>query len=243
VSVGVTLPTQARHTSVRPPDVAWPAVLDLVLPQRCAVCALPGPPLCAVCRGALIRIAPPVCARCGAPGAWPVSRCAECTGRRLGFARARAAILYDDRARAFVSAWKERGQRLLAAEAAALVAETVARPDSEVVTFVPPDRDRGLRRGHHPAERLARELGRVWELPVAPLLSRSRSVPRQRGLALAERRRNVAGAFAAAGPSPRSVCLVDDVYTTGATAAAASAALRRAGARSVEVVCLARANR
>jgi ComF family protein len=218
-------------------------VLDFVLPQRCAVCALPGPPLCAACRGALIRIAPPVCARCGAPGAWPVSRCAECTGRRLGFARARAAILYDDRARALVSAWKERGQRLLAAEAAALVAETVPRPASEVVTFVPGDHDRGLRRGHHPAERLARELGRAWELPVVPLLRRSRTVPRQRGLALAERRRNVAGAFAATGPSPRSVCLVDDVYTTGATAAAASAALRRAGARSVEVVCLARANR
>ncbi len=108
---------------------------------------------------------------------------------------------------------------------------------------MPPDRDRGLRRGHHSAERLARELGRIWELPVAPLLARSRSVPRQRGLALAERRRNVAGAFAPAGPSPRRVCLVDDVYTTGATAAAASAALRRAGARSVEVVCLARANR
>ena len=214
-----------------------------MLPQRCAVCALPGPPLCAVCRGALIRIAPPVCARCGAPGAWPVSRCAECTGRRLGFARARAAILYDDRARALVSAWKERGQRLLAVEAAALIVETVPRPDSEALAFVPGDHDRGLRRGHHPAERLARELGRAWELPVVPLLARSRPVPRQRGLALAERRRNVAGAFAAAGPSPRTVCLVDDVYTTGATAAAASAALRRAGARSVEVVCLARANR
>lgn len=218
-------------------------MLDLVLPQRCAVCALPGPPLCAACRGALIRIAPPVCARCGAPGAWPVSRCAECTGRRLGFARARAAILYDDRARALVSAWKERGRRLLAVEAAALIVETVPRPSCEAVTFVPGNHDRGLRRGHQPAERLARELGRAWELPVVPLLARVRTVPRQRGLALAERRRNVAGAFAASGPSPGTVCLVDDVYTTGATAAAAASALRRGGALSVEVVCLARANR
>jgi predicted amidophosphoribosyltransferase len=218
-------------------------MLDLLLPQRCAVCALPGPALCAPCRGALVRIAPPVCARCGAPGAWPVSRCAECAGRRLAFARARAAIVYDAHARALVSAWKERGQRRLAAEAAALVAETVARPDADLVSFVPADPDRGLRRGHHPAEGLARELGRCWGLPVEPLLRRPRTLPRQRGLPLAERRRNVARAFSPTGPSPPRVCLVDDVYTSGATVAAAASALRRAGARSIEVICLARATR
>ena len=78
---------------------------------------------------------------------------------------------------------------------------------------------------------------------MQPLVGRARSVERQRGLGLKERRRNVAGAFASARASPTRVCLVDDVYTSGATAAAAASALRRGGARRVEVVTFARAVR
>ncbi len=215
-------------------------LLDVLLPNRCAGCGVPGCELCCGCRDALIRLAPPLCERCGSPGAWPVRRCAECSGRRIAFATARAAIVYDERARRLLQAWKERGQRRLAREAAAIVAETLSRPAVPVLAFVPADAERALVRGHRPAEALARELGRVWELPVAPLVRRTRSVERQRGLGLKERRRNVRGAFASARASPPRVCLVDDVYTSGATAGAAAAALRRGGARRVEVVTLAR---
>lgn len=156
---------------------------------------------------------------------------------------ARAAIVYDQPARRFVQAWKERGQRRLAREAASLVAETLSRPDVAALAFVPADADRSLQRGHRPAEALARELGRLWELPVEALVRRARSVERQRGLGLKERRRNVAGAFASARATPSRLCLVDDVYTSGATAAAAASALRQGGARRVEVVTLARAVR
>lgn len=218
-------------------------LLEVLLPQRCAACAFPGRALCSGCRDRLVRLSPPLCNRCGSPGAWPVSRCAECSGRRLAFASARAAIVYDAHARRLVHAWKERGQRRLAREAASLVTETLSRPDVAAIAFVPADTDRALERGHRPAEALARELGRAWELPVQPLLRRARSVERQRGLGLKERRRNVAGAFASARPSPARVCLIDDVYTSGATAAAAASALRRGGARRVEVVTLARAVR
>lgn len=214
--------------------------LGLLLPQRCAVCARPGAAVCEGCRAALVPLVPPCCARCGSPGAWPVRRCAECAGRRLGFATARAAILYDERARILVGAWKERGRRDLARFAAALVAATVPRPAADALTFVPGDRDRGLRRGHAPPERLAGELAERWGLPVLGALRRTRPVERQRGLALAERRRNVAGAFATAGQVPALVCLIDDVYTSGSTVGACASALRRAGARRVDVVCLAR---
>jgi ComF family protein len=218
-------------------------LLDVLLPTRCAACDLPGPPLCPGCRDALVRLAPPLCGRCGSPSAWPVPRCAECSGRRIAFASARAAILYDAPARRLVQAWKERGQRRLARDAAALVDETLSRPDVAALAFVPADPDRALKRGHRPAESLARELGRLWELPVEPLLRRTRTVDRQRGLGLQARRRNVRGAFGAARASPRRVCLVDDVYTSGAPAAAAASALRKGGARRVEVVTLARAVR
>ena len=218
-------------------------LLDVLLPHRCAACGVPGSSFCAGCHDALIRLAPPLCDRCGSPGAWPVKRCAECSGRRIAFSSARAAIVYDEPARRLVRAWKEQGQRRLAREAAAIVAETLSRPAVAAIGFVPADGERALRRGHRPAEALARELGRVWELPVAPLIRRSRSVARQRGLGLQEWRRNVRGAFAPARASPARVCLVDDIYTSGATAVAAASALRRGGARRVEVVTLARAVR
>src|SRR5207249_9473596 len=69
------------------------SVLDLLLPRRCVVCARPGAQLCPACWGALRRVEPPLCERCGAPTIWPVARCRECTGRRLGFASARAALV------------------------------------------------------------------------------------------------------------------------------------------------------
>jgi predicted amidophosphoribosyltransferase len=172
-----------------------------------------------------------------------VTRCQECAGRRLSFASARAAVAYDDAVRTLVSAWKERGLRGLAVPAAQLVADRVPRPEVDALAFVPPDGDRGLWRGHHPAESLARELGRLWGLPVGRLLRRTRSLRPQRGLPLAERRRNVRGAFAADLPSPPRVALIDDVYTSGSTVAAAGTALRRAGARNVRVITFARAVR
>ena len=218
-------------------------LLGLVLPNRCAGCGVPGAVLCPRCEAGLIRIAPPVCERCGCPGAWPVRRCVECAGRRLGFRTARGAIVYDVRARPLVSAWKERGRRDLVEPFAVVVEEVIARPQAGVVTFVPGDRDRGKDRGHEPAARLARALAGRWRLPVARLLARSGPSRRQAGLPRAERRSNVRGLFVARTPVAGDVVLVDDVYTTGATASACARALRRAGADRVDVVCLARAVR
>lgn len=218
-------------------------LLDLVLPERCAVCAIPGSPLCDSCRGALVRLVPPVCERCGSPGPWPVRRCAECSGRRLAFARARAALVYDERARTFVRVWKEHGRRPLAEEAAALVVESLAPPAVDLLLPVPGDPERAWKRGRVGPEALAQALSRAWGIPTAGLLERVRSLPRQRGLGLSERRRNVRGSVLATGSAPRTVCLVDDVYTSGATADACASALRKAGARRVEVVTLARAVR
>jgi predicted amidophosphoribosyltransferase len=215
-------------------------LLDLILPVRCVVCGAGGEQLCPACRGALPRLAAPLCARCGAPTAWPVQRCRECAGRRLAFASARAAVAYDPAVRQLVRAWKERGLRTLAAVAADAVAEALSSPAVAALAFVPPDRARGLERGHHPAERLARELGERWSLPVPALLGRTRPASRQRGLTLTDRRRNLAGAFAPAGESPTRVALVDDVYTSGSTANAAASALRKGGARRVEVITFAR---
>ena len=198
--------------------------------------------LCASCRHALRPVGVPLCALCGAPTAWPVARCRECQGRRLAFGSARAAVAYAGPVRPLVAAWKERGLRPAAALAAELVVDALARPAADVIAYIPPDPHRVLQRGHHPAERLARELGVRWGLEVAPLLARRSGAvsTRQAELERSERLRNVRDAFVGRPCRPGTVVLVDDVYTTGATVAAGATALRRAGATRVEVVTFAR---
>lgn len=215
-------------------------MLELLLPQRCLVCGSAGSQLCGACRDTLSRLQPPWCERCGAPTGWPVARCRECSGRRLGFAQARAAVAYDDPVRRLVAGWKERGLRGLAEQAADVVVERLARPEDAVLTFVPADRHRRGERGHHPAERLASALAERWQLPCDALLRRRGRSERQRGLSLAERRRNVAGAFESTHSVSDTVVVVDDVYTSGATVSAAASALRAAGAPRVDVVTFAR---
>jgi predicted amidophosphoribosyltransferase len=123
------------------------------------------------------------------------------------------------------------------------VAEVVADPAVDVLTHVPGDPERALERGDVPPRALAAALALLWATPTADLLRRTRSLERQRGLSLADRRRNVRGSVEATADSPRRVCLIDDVYTSGATATACASALRKVGAREVEVVTLARAVR
>jgi predicted amidophosphoribosyltransferase len=139
--------------------------------------------------------------------------------------------------------WKERGRRRLARDAARLVAEVVPPPVAEALAYVPGDPERAWKRGDVAPRGLAIALGSLWGMPVRDLLRRVHAQPRQRGLSLVERRRNVRGTVAATTRSPRAVCLVDDVYTSGATADACAAALRKAGASRVVVVTLARAVR
>ena len=212
-------------------------MLDLLLPRRCVVCGAPRTLLCGGCRDGLPPLTPPLCARCGAPTVWPVARCRECAGRRLAFTTARSATEYDASVRRLVRSWKERGLRSLGADAALVIVERLPKPEADVVTFVPPDRGRRLERGYHPSEQLARAVASAWGLPCEGLLTRTGGT-RQRGLSRTERRRNVAHAFSGDADG-RRVVLVDDVYTTGATAHAAAKALRT----RVEVVTFARAAR
>jgi predicted amidophosphoribosyltransferase len=216
--------------------------LDVLVPQRCAACGNGEQVVCSSCLAAIRLLRDPLCARCGAPTAWPVERCAECSGRRLVYVHARAAAAYEDPVRTLVAAWKERGHRGLGRLFAELVVEVVPRPPVGLLTFVPGDQGRILWRGQNTAEALARLLATEWDLPVERLLERKRRVPPQRGLRRAQRCSNVRGAFAATGASA-SVAVIDDVYTTGATVGAAATELRRAGARAVYVVTFARAVR
>jgi predicted amidophosphoribosyltransferase len=182
-------------------------------------------------------LAAPSCARCGAPTALAVASCRACARLRW-FTTARSALWLDGPVFDLVARWK-RGEISPGGLGAALIVHELPRPPVDALAVVPAVRDRRLLRGADPPAELAEELGRWWGLPVVPLVRRTRGVRPQRGLDATSRRRNVRGVFAARA-GPRSLALVDDVYTTGATVDECARALRQAGAEQVHAVTLAR---
>jgi len=116
----------------------------------------------------------------------------------------------------------------------------------DVVVPMPLHWRRRWSRGFNQSQLLAREIGRLWNVPVRNLVRRRRATAPQAGLSAAQRSQNVRGAFQAfkpAGLQGMSVLLIDDVLTTGATAAACARAMKRAGASHVSLLALARRDR
>lgn len=220
---------------------------ELVWPPRCAACDAVGrSPFCADCALALLET-PCGCPVCGAPQpeedlpALIPRRCGACTAQGPPFAQARAPYLYWGALAEAITSFKYRGRAELAEGLSALflLAET---PRVDVLVPIPLHPRRLCERGYDQAYLLAVELGKRLRLPVRPLLRRVRSTRQQVGLDREGRAHNVLGAFRALGPvRGQRVCLVDDVFTTGATARAATLALLEAGAREVVVRTLARA--
>jgi predicted amidophosphoribosyltransferase len=105
---------------------------------------------------------------------------------------------------------------------------------------VPPHPLRRRARGFDPAELIASALARRTGLPLRRALRRSATASHQLGASRADRRDPGRLHFAARGPAPRRVLLVDDVHTTGATLSACAEALRAAGAHSVAAITWAR---
>lgn len=152
--------------------------------------------------------------------------------------------MYEGPAPALVGALKDRRRRALALVLAGIIAaQTEAPPAGAVLVPVPLSPRRQAERGFNQSLLIAREVGRLWDARVVDALERVREGPPQRGAGAAERTRQVAAAFRARSgvPVPRTVWLVDDVHTTGATLSACARALRRAGAGEVGAVCFARA--
>jgi ComF family protein len=221
------------------------ALLELVYPPRCAACGAPAAegPFCPVCAEALEPV-PAGCGRCGQPG--PDVLCGACLAAPPAFAAVRAGGLLGGPLADAIHALKYRNRPALARPLGAWLAARAPLDPAAVIVSVPLARRRRLERGYDQAALLADHLARAAGARGRRLraaLRRVRETPPQVGRTRAERARNVADAFeASAGAlAGKDVVLVDDVVTTGATADAAAAALRRAGARSVVVVALARA--
>lgn len=213
-----------------------------------------------ICRDCLRAIKPwdgPACAMCGLPfassQASPEGICSPCRSNPPHFDRARSFGIYTYPLRDLILHLKfrrrERWGYLLGERLASLAARLDILDDSPLVIPVPLHRSRERERGYNQAELLAKGLCAKLKGPGAPSLAQrvlARKIPTapQSGLRQAARRENVRGAFVVARPERlrgRSVIVVDDVMTTGATASACAATLKHAGALRVIVLTLARA--
>lgn len=195
--------------------------LAALVPVPCAGCGEEGRLLCAACRGALAL----------RPVAEPVP----------GVGVVHAGLAYDGVARAAILALKERGASGLAAPlavpfAAAVTTALAASPPVDAIVAVPSTWAARRRRGFEPVRLLAARSGIRLSRVFAP----ARPHGAQKALGIAERGRNLAGAFALEqSVAGRRVLLVDDVLTTGATLAAAAAVLRAGGAEVAAAAVLA----
>jgi ComF family protein len=237
-------------------------LVDWLYPPRCRACSgtihgRDAEYFCGDCWPQIRLVAHPLCNRCGRP--FPDARgddhqCAACLTRAPYFARARAWGCYpreeiaDHPLRQVVQKFKYGRKVSLGKPLGRLMAEGcqefLKACHMDLIIPVPLHPKRLRWRGFNQSLLLARQVGRMVQVPVDPfLLYRNRETPPQTQLTEEERRKNVRGAFAIDGGKPlkeKSVLLVDDVYTSGATVNECSRVLVQGGAREVHVLTLAR---
>lgn len=235
--------------------------LAWVYPFVCEICGrggLDGCHVCPECRARFVTIDPPFCAVCGEPAEssfMPASLCSRCRECAPAFKEARAVYVHEGELRELMLAFKYAGALHLAGTFAAMMAEAVKAHSHWfggkrlVLVPVPMHRRKLVRRGYNQARELAVLLGRELDRPCVEVLKRLPDQRPQAALAREQRLRHARHSYAADERKMRrhpvrgcDVLLVDDIFTTGATADACARLLLRAGAASVCALTLARAH-
>jgi ComF family protein len=231
----------------------WRRLVDVVTPPLCLSCRVPvteGASLCLACWQKLQFIDDPVCDVLGTPFAYDEGEGAvspAAIANPPGWDRARAAVAFDEASKHLIHLLKYRDTqeaglamaRIMAGAGRTLLAE------ADLILPVPLHRKRLWERRFNQAAVLAASLsvqaGKPWH---ADVLQRINPTTSQVGLTAEERRKNVRRAFDV--PMDRrhvidgkTVLLVDDVRTTGATASACAETLRKAGAAHIDVLSFA----
>jgi ComF family protein len=220
------------------------AVLNLLFPMECALCRRPvlerrWGAACPDCWARLEPVQPPFCPQCGLPAPAIEGLCGACRLGERSFDFARAALNFNDAARELIHHLKYAGRVSLAGTLGGFLKDCLDREPFQGGVLVPTPlyRSRQRERGFNQAELLAQRLGRPVE---CGLVRRRKNTPSQTGLTRAQRAANLRGAFEVRGRAPESAIVLDDVYTTGATANEIAKTLKRAGTRRVELLTVAR---
>lgn len=227
------------------------AAANFALPPRCPACGtiVSGDgAFCEPCWSRLDFLSGPACAGCGLPFEHDRGEalCGACLAKPPPHDGVRAAVAYGEVARALVLKLKH-GRRIgMARVIGRHLARSAASEPEALLVPVPLHRWRIWRRGFNQSALLAREVARRTGQPFrTDLIERRKATPMLGGLGRTARARALRGAFAVPSENRavlkgRTVLLVDDVYTSGATAGACAKALKRAGAARVVVLCWAR---
>jgi competence protein ComFC len=171
-------------------------------------------------------------------------RCALCRSGLRGFDAAYSYGAYEGVLRELIHLYKYGKVRTLARPLSGLLLQALPRDEAFDATVpVPLYWRRRMQRGFNQAELLARGLARSTGIPVVKALGRVRPTPTQAGLSNSARRQNMARAFRSRSVQGKRILLIDDVMTTGATAASCALALKQAGARRVALLTVARVDR
>ena len=231
-------------------------VHSLLFPASCPGCGIPVEdirtmPLCAACFNRIPRVLPPWCRCCGfslAHSGAGVDLCGRCRTKRFSFDSVISACHYETPVKELITALKYQGQLSVAPFLgnllSAAVMERLGTDPADGIVPVPLHPIRMRERTFNQALALAQELSKRTGLPCwNKLLIRERATPPQADLSKKERLANVRAAFSFGGGSPlraMRILLVDDVFTTGATANACAKLLKQAGADQVTIVTVAR---
>jgi ComF family protein len=237
----------------KPLTILWRGMLDMIVPPTCWMCTMPATDeasLCPVCVRRLTEESEPVCSRCAstlAPAAANANVCPRCLTESFAFDAVVRLGPYDDLHRALVLRMKHATGEVLAEAIAPLFARHIAPKlkshQPNVSIPVPLHWKRRWSRGYNQSEILAGAVARFLQIDHwSAALRRLRNTDFQSKRNAAERRANVRGAFSAASGlalTGKTVILVDDVLTTGATANEAARILKARGAKAVVVAVLA----
>lgn len=225
-------------------------VADFALPARCPGCgAVTGEEhrFCATCWSGLRFLGPPWCAGCHVPFAYDRgedAQCAKCLADPPQHAGVRAAVAYGDVARTVALRLKYGGRTAFAETVGRQMARLMPE-GADVLLPVPLHRWRLWSRGFNQAALIATSLTRANGVPNDPLmLRRIKATPPLRAMGPKARARAVAGVFRVIDPARslkgKSVVLIDDIHTSGATTDGCTRVLLRAGAAKVTILCWAR---
>jgi ComF family protein len=218
---------------------------DVLFPGRCLLCgswlmfaAEPGAVICSGCRTRLVPLDGERCGVCSIPLMSELGLCTRCRGTEYSFSRNHSVFAYAAELKDLVKSYKFSGRvRLSGLFAEALAA--AARREFPGAPVVPAPARPGADGPDH-VGRIAGIMRRKHGLTVSHLLVRAAGSP-QKTLDLEERRRNLRGKISLRTGCriPERVVLLDDVFTTGATADACASALRAGGCREIGVLTLA----
>lgn len=225
---------------MRPPQLTW--LVDQLFPPRCGFCGAPGSFLCRGCADDL-PWNPAACRLCALPLPVP-GVCGACQARPPPFARVVAPMQFAYPVDAAIRAFKFRQQETRLPVLVELLRPALAEMPTgiDAVVAMPMHWRRRVERGFNQAALLAGPIARELGVPLLSCVTRSRHTQPQSTLAGRARRSNLAGAFACRRRlSVDHVLIVDDVYTTGASARHLAHVLRSAGAQRVSVLVVARA--